>query len=63
MYDDDDDEKHMVSATTIMFIIMIFWIAGVVLAKGAWSTIFACFIPFYAWYLVAEKIMQSLGWV
>ncbi len=38
------------------------WLAGFVIAKGVWSTIF-CIIPFYAWYLVVENIMKTLGWV
>lgn len=38
------------------------WLAGFVVAKGFWSTVF-CIIPFWAWYLVIEKILQSIGWV
>ena len=38
------------------------WLAGIVLAKG-WATVLAVIIPFYAWYLVVERAMQSLGWV
>lgn len=40
---------------------VLFWIAGIVLASGFWSTAFAFFIPFWAWYLVVERAMQSLG--
>ena len=40
---------------------LLFWIAGVVLAKGFWLTVLAIFIPFYAWYLVVEKIMIAIG--
>lgn len=36
------------------------WLAGFVLAKGAWSTI-ACIVPMYAWYLVVEKAMIAWG--
>lgn len=32
------------------------WIAGLVIAKGFWSTLFAI-IPFYGWYLVVEKLL------
>lgn len=38
----------------------IMWISGIVLAKGVWQTIFAL-IPFYAWYLVIERIFLSWG--
>lgn len=36
------------------------WLAGFALAKGFWSTT-SCIIPFYAWYLVIEKIMKLTG--
>ncbi|WP_195754265.1 hypothetical protein [Vibrio parahaemolyticus] len=36
------------------------WLAGFVLAKGFFSTLL-CIIPFWAWYLVVEKILVSLG--
>lgn len=36
------------------------WLAGIVLANGFWQTI-ATFFPFYAWYLVVEKVMQHSG--
>jgi hypothetical protein len=38
------------------------WVAGVVLAKGFWSTFAAVFLPPWAWYLVVERVGQSLGW-
>lgn len=36
-------------------VLLILWIAGFVLAKGFWSTFF-CIIPFYAWYIVIERL-------
>ena len=45
-------------ATTI---IALSWLAGIVLAKGAISTIAAIFIPPYAWYLVVERAMFMAG--
>ena len=36
------------------------WIAGFVIAKGFWSTA-ACFIPFWAYYLVVERLLQMWG--
>lgn len=42
-------------------IFLVSWIAGVVLAKGTWATFFSIFLPFYAWYLVIEKVMINSG--
>lgn len=39
------------------------WIIGIVLAEGFWSTLFAFIIPFWAWYLTAEKYLQMIGWI
>lgn len=39
------------------------WIAGLVLAKGFWSTLLALVLPLWAWYLVAERLMQGAGWI
>ena len=38
------------------------WLADFVLAKGFWSTL-ACFFPFYAWYLVTERVLQIWSFV
>ena len=40
--------------------LVVTWIAGFVLAKGFWSTLF-CFIPFYAWYLDIAYLMAKYG--
>ncbi len=40
---------------------MCVWIAGIVIAKGFWSTLFAVCIPFWAWYLVIEKALYYFG--
>jgi hypothetical protein len=40
---------------------VIVWIAGIVIAKGFWSTFFAIFVPFWAWYLVIEKVIVTYG--
>jgi len=34
------------------------WLSGIVIAKGFWSTLFAVIMPLYAWYLVAERMVQ-----
>lgn len=36
---------------------VISWVAGFIIAKGFWSTLF-CFFPLWSYYLVVEKIMQ-----
>lgn len=33
------------------------WVAGVVIAQGFWSTFFAFFIPFWAYYLMVERFV------
>ena len=48
---------------TLGFMLIVFWVVGVVLAKGFWSTFFAITILFLSWYLVVEKILMSIGWV
>ena len=37
------------------------WVAGIVLAKGFWSTLFAIFFPLWAWYITAEKLLHYYG--
>ena len=39
------------------------WLAGIVLAKGFWSTVAAVCVPPYAWYLVVERGMAVMGWL
>ena len=39
------------------------WLAGIVLAKGFWSTAAAVCVPPYAWYLVVERGMVMVGMV
>ena len=40
----------------VMFLIG--WLAGVVIAKGFWSVLFACVCPAWAWYLLVERLLQ-----
>ena len=40
---------------TLMFVVP--WFAGIALARGFFSTLFA-FCPFYAWYLVVERAVE-----
>jgi len=37
------------------------WLAGIVIAKGFWSTVIAIVVFPYGWYLAVEKVMIYLG--
>jgi len=39
------------------------WIAGIVIAKGFWSTSIACFFPPWALYLIIERILIILKFI
>lgn len=54
--------KHIVEHITAL-LLLASWLAGLVLAKGFWPTFFAIFAPPWAWYLVAERLMQAAGWI
>jgi hypothetical protein len=41
----------------MMAVFFIAQIAGIVLAKGFWSTLFAVIIPLWSYYLVVEHIV------
>lgn len=43
------------------WIAALMWLAGIVLAKGFWLTVLSVVMPFYAWYLVVQRIMQANG--
>ena len=45
----------------VAFLLTAAWICGMVLAKGFWLTTLAVVLPLYAWYLVAERLMQMAG--
>lgn len=45
----------------VRMIAVAIWIAGIIIAKGFWSTFFAVIIPFWSWYLVVEKVMIHYG--
>ena len=42
----------------IKFILLVAWLAGIVLAKGFWSTFFAVIFPLWAYYLVVERLIE-----
>jgi hypothetical protein len=47
----------------LSFALLMAWIAGTVLVKGAWLTAAAVLFPPYAWYVVVEHVMRLAGWI
>lgn len=45
----------------VKLILIAAWVAGIVLAKGIWSSALAVIMPLYSWYLIAERIMEVTG--
>ena len=37
------------------------WVAGVVIAKGFWSTLFAVLLFPWSWYILIEKVLIANG--
>lgn len=54
--------KHLVELL-VAVLLDVPWLAGIVLAKGFWSTAAAVCVPPYAWYLVVERVMVMAGWI
>ena len=44
-------------------LVVLLWIAGVILAKGFWSTFFAIFFIPWAWIVVVYNILLNMGWL
>lgn len=57
--------KVQYNFATLLFatIFWVVWVAGVVIAKGFWSTFIGMFFFPWDWYLVIEKIMKAMGWL
>ena len=45
----------------VPFITIPMWVAGIVIAQGFWSTLFAVIMPLWAWYLTVEKLLMHFG--
>ena len=54
--------KHLVELL-VAVLLGVPWLAGIVLAKGFWSTAAAVCVPPYAWYLVVERVIVMAGWI
>ena len=42
-------------------LLTLIWVAGIVIAKGFWSTFFSIFFPPWSWYLVVERVLTVGG--
>lgn len=47
--------------TLARLIFILLWIAGIVIASGFWSTVFAITIPLWSYYLVVELCLKNWG--
>lgn len=45
------------------FLFFFIWIAGVVVAKGFWSTFFALWCLPWGWYLLVEQLFVYTGFI
>lgn len=45
----------------VQLLLILLWLAGIVIAKGFWSTFFSIIFLPYSWYLVIEKIILYYG--
>ncbi len=52
-----NDTMSRLAECVLALILISSWIAGVVIAKGFWSTLFSIYIPPCAWYLFMEQAM------
>ena len=42
-------------------IALIMWIGGIIIAKGFWVTVACICLPFVAWYIFLERLLQIWG--
>lgn len=54
-------ERISTGGGLFLFIFVVWWLAGIVLAKGFWSVSISICMPPYAMYLVVERVMQMWG--
>jgi hypothetical protein len=44
-------------SSLVSLICLFIWLSGIIIAKGFISTFFAVLVPFWAYYLVVEKLL------
>lgn len=49
--------RYLIDFLTILLVIL-GWLAGLVVVKGAWLTTVAILFPPYAWYVCMERLMK-----
>jgi uncharacterized membrane protein len=52
-----ESERYAIVGGFASIVTLFIWVAGVVIANGFWSTLFAVFIPFWSFYLVVERLL------
>jgi hypothetical protein len=45
------------------YVLIVTWLAGLVLAKGFWSSFFAFILPPWAWYTLVEQVLVKLNFI
>ena len=61
----NDEERNMSRFSEVFgrLVLMIWWLAGIVLGHGFWSTLAAVCLPPWAMYLVIEKVLRLIHWI
>lgn len=59
----DEKKPSRTYSIRIPGVLAVVWAAGIVLAKGFWSTLAAVLVPPWGWYLCAEYVLHRLGGV
>lgn len=58
---DKDDINITVWNYLFLFTFLFWWLSGIVLAKGFWSTLSTIIFPPYGLYLVVERLLHMWG--
>ena len=45
---------------TAQFVLLVWWLSGIAIANGFWSTTLAIFVPPYGLYLTVERLVKLL---
>lgn len=58
-----EKKGNQIVALLALFVMIIPWLGGMVLASPGWLKVFAIFFPPYSWYLFTQRLMQMFGMV
>lgn len=53
--------KVSINLIPVSLVTIPLWFAGIVIANGFWSTLFAVIMPLWAWYVAIEKLLMHFG--